>query len=111
MKRVSTFLAAWLCAATAIFANLPTVEQRTNEAEEAPSEISYTIDKANGNLYRGTAANQKWNSTWKSNATPQLQFGCGPNNMNWDGNNVQLMTGTAGSATYTLMAPTGYVLS
>lgn len=111
MKRVSTFLAVWLCAATAIFANLPTVEQRTYEAEEAPSEISYTIDKANGNLYRGTAANQNWNSTWKSNATPQLQFGCGPNNMNWDGNNVQLMTGTAGSATYTLMAPTGYVLS
>ena len=66
MKRVSTFLAVWLCAATAIFANLPTVEQRTYEAEEAPSEISYTIDKANGNLYRGTAANQNWNSTWKS---------------------------------------------
>ena len=82
------------------------------EPEAPASEISYTIDKTNGNLYRGTSANQNWNSVWKSNATPQLQFGCGTiNNMNWQGNNVQLMTGTAGSATYTLAAPSGYVIT
>ena len=89
-----------------------------NEPDELPepeapaSEISYTIDKTNGNLYRGTSANQNWNSVWKSNTTPQLQFGCGTiNNMNWANNNVQLMTGTAGSATYSITPPTGYVIT
>ena len=82
------------------------------DIEELPTSFEYTIDKDNGNLYRGTSVNQAWNSTWKSNATPQLQFGCGTvNNMNWEGTNVQLMTGTAGSATYTLTAPAGYAIT
>ena len=82
------------------------------EPEVEPDEISYTIDKENGNLYRGTSANQNWNNVWKSGTTPQLQFGCGTiNNMNWAGNRVQLMTGTAGNATYTLSAPGGYVIT
>ncbi len=82
------------------------------EIEELPTSLTYTVDKNNGNLYRGTAVNQAWNSTWKSNAEPQLQFGCGTiNNMNWAGTNVQLMTGTAGSATYTLTAPAGYTIT
>ena len=82
------------------------------ELEELPSTLTYTVDKANGDLYRGTSANQNWNNVWKSNATPQLQFGCGTiNNMNWQGNNVQLMTGTAGSATYTITPPAGYVIT
>ena len=82
------------------------------EPEAPASEISYTIDKTNGNLYRGTSANQNWNSVWKSNTTPQLQFGCGTiNNMNWQGDNVQLMTGTAASSTYTITPPTGYVIT
>ncbi len=82
------------------------------EIEELPTTFEYIIDKSNGNLYRGTNVNQAWNSTWKSNATPQLQFGCGTiNNMNWSGNNVQLMTGTAGSATYTLTPPAGYAIT
>ena len=81
------------------------------EGEEPVSGLEYTIDKANGNLYRGTSVNQSWNSVWKSNTTPQLQFGCGVNNMAWAGNNVQMMTGTAGSSTYTLTAPAGYVIS
>lgn len=82
------------------------------EPEAPASEISYTIDKTNGSLYRGTSANQNWNNVWKSNTTPQLQFGCGTiNNMNWASNNVQLMTGTAGSATYTITPPTGYVIT
>lgn len=78
---------------------------------EAQSTITYTIDKSNGDLWRGTSKNSAWNSTWKSTATPQLQFGCGTiNNMNWDGNNVQMMTGTAGSATYAITPPAGYVI-
>ena len=78
----------------------------------SPSSLEYFIDKANGNLYRGDAANQNWNSVWKSHLTkPQLQFGCGGiNNMNWVDNNIQMMTGTAGSATYTITPPEGYVI-
>ena len=81
--------------------------------KEKPSTITYTIDKANGNLYKdnGTSANQNWNSAWRSNAEPQLVFKCGANNMNWDGNNVQMMTGQATTSTYTLTAPEGYVIS
>ena len=80
--------------------------------KEESSALTYTIDKANGNLYRdGTTANQNWNSVWKSTAEPQLLFGCGVNNMTWDGNNVQMMTGQSGNATYTLTAPEGYVIS
>ena len=71
----------------------------------------YTIDKNSGNLYRDGNVNQNWNSTWKSNATPQLTFGCGPNNMNWVETTLQLMTGSAGSATYTLTPPSGFVIT
>ena len=82
------------------------------EIEELPTSLTYTVDKNNGNLYRGTSVNQAWNSTWKSNAEPQLQFGCGTiNNMNWAGDNIQMMTGTAASATYTLAAPAGYIIT
>ena len=82
------------------------------EISELSSVLTYTVDKNNGSLYRGTAADQAWNNVWKSNATPQLQFGCGTiNNMNWQGNNVQMMTGTAGSANYAITAPAGYVIT
>ena len=74
--------------------------------------LTYTIDKENGNLYKdnGTSANQSWNSAWRSNAEPQLVFSCPANNMNWVENNVQMMSGQAGSATYTITAPEGYVI-
>jgi hypothetical protein len=74
--------------------------------------LTYTIDKTNGNLYKdnGTSANQNWNSAWRSNAEPQLVFSCPANNMNWVDNNVQMMSGQAGSATYTITAPEGYVI-
>ena len=78
----------------------------------AIKELEYTIDKTNGNLYRGTSANQSWNNVWKSNTTPQLQFGCGTiNNMQWSNNNIEMMTGTAGSATYTITPPEGYTIT
>lgn len=80
------------------------------EEEEIPYEITYTIDKTNGSLFRDNdEENAAWNHVWKSNAEPQLQFGCGPNNMNWHNNNVQLMTGGS-SCRYTLTAPAGYVI-
>ncbi len=81
-----------------------------DEEEETPTEITYTIDKNNGSLFRDNdEENAAWNHVWKSNAEPQLQFGCGPNNMNWHNNNVQLMTGGS-SCRYTLTAPAGYVI-
>jgi lysophospholipase L1-like esterase len=89
------------------------LKYKVDEAtEEEPAEITYIVDKANGNLYHANgSANQTWNNSWKSELTPQLVFGCGPNNMNWSGNNVQLMTGSTGNATYTLTAPSGYVIT
>ncbi len=88
-------------------------EPETDEDEELLPEIVYTIDKANGKLYhKNGSENQSWNNTWKSNAEPQLLFSSGdPNNMNWSGNNVQMMTGSSNRSTYTLTAPTGYVIA
>ena len=81
-----------------------------DEEDVIPTDITYTIDKTNGSLFRDNdEENASWNHVWKSNAEPQLQFGCGPNNMNWGGNNVQLMTGGS-SCRYTLTAPAGYVI-
>ena len=79
----------------------------------AVKELEYTIDKTNGNLYRDeneNQVNQNWTDLWKSNKTPQLKFGCGPNNMHWAGNNIELMTGGS-SCTYTLTAPAGYAIA
>ena len=86
-------------------------EDEGEDDEEVSSVLTYTLDKANGNLYRGNEANSSWNSAWRSNAAPQLQFSCGANNMNWQGNNIQMMTGTSTKATYTLAAPSGYVIT
>ncbi len=90
----------------------PGTEPDPDPDPETPETKEYTIDKPNGNLYNSNgSANQNWNCVWKSNETPQLQFGCGTvNNMNWSGNNIQLMTGSAGSATYTLTPPDGYII-
>ncbi len=88
------------------------IQYTDNGSEEEVANLEFTIDKTTGNLYHANgSANQNWNSNWKSNATPQFQFGCGANNMNWQGNNVQLMTGSAASANYALTAPAGYVIT
>ena len=81
--------------------------------EETPSEITYTLNKANGDLYhKNGSANQTWNNIWKSTSEPQLLFGCGdPNNMNWYDSNIQMMTGTSNRSTYTLTAPEGYMIA
>jgi len=87
----------------------PEPEDRPDVTED-PEVMTYIIDKANGNLYNGSAANQNYNSVWKSNATPQLQFGCEKNNINWSGNNIQLFSGLTQSSTYSLTIPEGYVI-
>lgn len=81
------------------------------EPEEEATTVEYTIDKTTGTIYTSAgAAATSYGATWKSTATPQLTFGCGPNNMNWSSNTIQLFSGTAASATYTITAPTGYVI-
>lgn len=86
--------------------------QEPEELPELSDFVTYTIDKNSGNLYnKNGGVNQSWNCTWKSNNTPQLQFGCGTiNNMNWQNNTLQLMTGTANSSNYSITAPSGYVI-
>ncbi len=94
-------------------ANVGKEDVEDDEEEEVipPTDITYTIDKTNGSLFRDNdEENAAWNHVWKSNEEPVLQFGCGPNNMNWSGNNVQLMTGGGSSCRYTLTAPAGYVI-
>lgn len=86
-----------------------------NEAPEPvvqPDEVTYTIDKPHGNLYNANGnANQSYNKEWRSFDEPVLTFTSNANNMEWVGNNVDLMTGTIqGGATYTLTAPAGYVI-
>ena len=80
--------------------------------EPQPDEtISYTISKTTGDLYNSNGtANATYNRDWKSTATPQLTFVSNANNMSWANDDIQLMSGSAGSATYTLTAPTGYVV-
>ena len=88
-------------------------EDGNDEEEDAPSIKEYTINKTYGDLYRKNGdegKNKDWNNVWKSTITPQLQFGCSPNNMRWSGNDVELMTG-GGNCTYTLSAPGGYVIT
>ena len=41
--------------------------EQVSEEEEVPTDFTYTVDKANGNLYKnGTTENESWNNTWKS---------------------------------------------
>lgn len=88
---------------TAIESNTPVALSADDGA------VTYTVSKTTGNLYNSNGSiNQGWNAVWKSTATPQLTFGCEPNNMFWSGDNVGLMTGKSTSAVYTLTAPAGY---
>ncbi len=53
-----------------------------------------------------------FNKTWRSTSSnPQLTFTCPANNMGKSGTDIVLYAGTAGSATYTLAVPAGYVIT
>lgn len=78
---------------------------------ETPTTLNYTVSTTTGTLYNGNgSANQTWNKVWRSTAQPELTFTSNANNMNTNGTNLQLMSGSAGTATYTLAAPSGYVI-
>lgn len=80
--------------------------------EVSSQPTTYTISSTTGTLYHTNgSANQSYNAVWKSSKTPQLQFGCGVNNMRYSGTNLELMTGSSGNATYTITAPAGYVIT
>ena len=78
---------------------------------ETPTTLNYTVSTTTGTLYNSNgSANQTWNKVWRSTAQPELTFTSNANNMNTNGTNLQLMSGSVGSATYTLAAPSGYVI-
>lgn len=70
----------------------------------------YVIDMSTGSFTAGNAA-RTYCSKWESTATdPHLTFGCGPNNMNASDGHVNLFSGTAGQAVYTLSCSAGYLI-
>lgn len=85
-----------------------------NEPEVVLPNISYIVDKENGIMYHSNGSIiSSYACVWKSSTegVPQLQFGCGTtNNMNWNGDNVNLFTGQSGSSVYTITPPAGYVI-
>lgn len=90
------------------------VLEKVGESETNPeTDLDYTVDIANGGLYRdGTTLNNTgWTSVWKSQKSPELQFTANANNMTSDGNNIKAETGNASNATYTIVAPTGYKIA
>ena len=83
------------------------------DIEESELEsITYTVDKTTGSLYKdGGNTTATWNDTWRSTTTPQLQFSCTANNMQWINNQIEINTGKSGSCTYTVTAPEGYSIT
>ena len=79
------------------------------EESDITEDITYTVDKTAGSLYRDNVVSETaFCSIWKSTDTPQLTFGCSKNNMQWNGNNIDVYTGQALSCTYTVNPPAGY---
>lgn len=70
----------------------------------------YIIDSEHGS-FTSSNANKTWHSVWTSTKTPAVQLNSGANNMTYSGKNVQCETGNTNNATYTIMAPTGYVIA
>lgn len=72
----------------------------------------FNVDMSHGS-FTSTNPDGTWASTWKSTATaPQLTLSSGLNNMAQTGttSNLVVTSGTAGSSTYTLSVPSGYVV-
>lgn len=70
----------------------------------------YIIDSEHGS-FTSSNANKTWHSVWTSTKTPAVQLNSGANNMQYDGKNIKAETGNTNNATYTIMAPTGYVIA
>lgn len=66
------------------------------------SPVTITVDKENGAL-TANLTTSTWNNAWTSTATkPGLTLSCPANNMAWSGNNIDVRSGSAKTATYTL---------
>ncbi len=78
--------------------------QSLNLTTEGEEPTVCTIDKTNGDLYRGgTLDNTQFASVWKSKDS-SLTFSTGANYMQWNGNNIDARSGSSQNSTYTLTA-------
>lgn len=66
------------------------------------SPVTITVDKENGVL-TANLTTSTWNNAWTSTASkPGLTLTCPANNLAWNGNNLDVRSGSVKSATYTL---------
>ncbi|MDE5900663.1 MAG: hypothetical protein K2H33_04825 [Muribaculaceae bacterium] len=71
-------------------------------AQEELSPVTISVDKENG-ILTANLQSSTWNNAWTSTATkPGLTLTCPANNMAWSGNDIDVRSGAAKSATYTL---------
>lgn len=70
--------------------------------------ITVPFNKNTGDFTVGKGASS-YNSRWTANKVDfQAEIYCGPNNMNYNGDNLRIFAGTAQSSTYYIVAPKGY---
>lgn len=70
----------------------------------------YIIDADHGTFTSSNGA-KTWHSVWTSTKTPAVELTSGVNNMQYEGKNIKAETGNAGNCTYTIKAPSGYVIA
>ncbi len=73
-------------------------------------ETEALIDLVNGE-YTASNANRTWFSLWESRTNNGLTLGTGANNMEADGNNISIHSGSVKSCTVTITAPEDYIIS
>lgn len=83
---------------------------------KAECESSSATGFCTGDNLGGTtnSGNSSWNNTWTSGTTPSFKISSNANNINKDNANIgglDIRSGTAKSATYTISAPTGYIIT
>ncbi len=60
--------------------------------------------------FTASNSNGTWHSKWESNVVSGFSLGTGANNMTPSGDNIAGYSGTAGSSTYTITAPEGFIV-
>lgn len=91
-------------------ASVNTTAATAGDGEAGDEKIIINVDNDHGSF---TAGSGNFRSQWTASGTPALTLSCGTtNNMKQSdsGSNLELYTGTAKSATYTLAVPAGYVI-
>nr|MCR5333939.1 hypothetical protein [Bacteroidaceae bacterium] len=82
---------------------------------KATVESSSATDFCTGNILGGSMGSGDWTNLWTSGTTPSFTITSSANNINNSGDKpaggLDIRSGTAESATYTIAAPTGYVIT